>query len=692
MGSLLALDSDIVYNVLNQLNSYPTTQNRTALKELSTTSKALREACCPLLFGQVRWPHPDKFDDESGLHFFPSELWAYFRHFRLIWPDDWPDANPPRWGDRYYVGGDYHPRHIDKLVDALPSMPVLTSFHINCPFYPPNAILKALVHCPSLRSLTVNDTPLYISMVPTFLPSSFRLEKLVLIPVAEALRVGEGPYDPKYAEIHYYIREYRKKYRNDILARLTAIWFLTQVAKKSITSNPNSPTLPPRSPSLSPSTGGTLRHLEVSGDLCTLESLADVEWDGLEVLVLTGRAPRAQVGHSLPSTPMSPSTTSSYAQGTGYSGYTSTYNGFGGQASGSGNGSSVGFFGMGPQAQTEFIDVIARMPKLKELRLLFAKGRTDQGFRVVPACALLWPPSTSPPNSTGAYFGANGPSSSNLSTDDNGYRTLKGASPHVLSRLKYLAMSNACDFSGVFLYATSLERLAISAIIDHPRVPIALGRQDIDMVLNELNRGGGRGLKLLRIMIEDKVNPEMCRAIAELCPRLESLEIELCGYHDGKSIYAWEEFTSAFLPIQTTLHNLRLCIQFPEYDESDPFEPWRVARKECAMFLARRFPTLKRVGFEYRKRTGTHRYEDSWLEWDIERKAVHGSQQLHGLHDAQIELFELEPSWYPFPEVWFPVTLPFSFPSSTSISTSLSTPSSSTPLATIQGQGGPLQL
>jgi hypothetical protein len=58
-------------------------------------------------------------------------------------------------------------------------------------------------------------------------------------------------------------------------------------------------------------------------------------------------------------------------------------------------------------------------------------------------------------------------------------------------------------------------------------------------------------------------------------------------------------------------------------------------------------PTLQRVGFEYRKRTGTHRYEDGWLEWDVVRGGRDG-----------LQLHELTGSWYPFPEVWFPVSLP----------------------------------
>lgn len=110
---------------------------------------------------------------------------------------------------------------------------------------------------------------------------------------------------------------------------------------------------------------------------------------------------------------------------------------------------------------------------------------------------------------------------------------------------------------------------------------------------------------------------------------------------------SWQdEYAAAFAPL-LSLRELRICVQFPEFDEMDKFEPWRAARRECAHYLAARIRTLRRIGFEYRKRTGTHRFEDSWLEFDIEFNERLGT----------VELFEVGPSWYPFPEVWFPVPL-----------------------------------
>lgn len=525
------LDPDTLFAVINEVALF---RDWTTLLSFSSTCSAIRSAWLPYIFADVRWPHASKHNDSDGLEFFPEPLWKHFRRLSLIWPDHWPDSSPPLWGDKYYVGGDYHPRHLDKLVSALSRMSALTSFYANCPFYPPSSVLNALIRCPSIREISVADTPLYVSMIPN-VPADCKLETISIVPVAEALRVGEGPYEPKYHEVTYYIREYRKKYKNDILARFAATAILFRVGKAS-----------------------SLRRVQVSGDLCTLDELAEHDWPNLDTLILTGHAPRLH------------STT------------------------------------------TELVDVLVKMPKLTELRLLFATTKGDASFRVVPQQV-----------------------------------SAKGNDASVFRQLKHLALSNACKLSGVFRYTAALERLAVCAIIDHPWVPIALSRSDVDGMLKDMAvESETSKLKRLRIMVEDKVSPELCRDICMQCPVLEALEVEICGYHDGKPVFAWSEFSAAFSTLAHIRH-LRICIQFPEFDETDVSEPWRSARKECAVFLASHMPTLQRVGFEYRKRTGTHRYEDGWLEWDIVRGGREG-----------LQLFELTGSWYPFPEVWFPVSLP----------------------------------
>ena len=75
----------------------------------------------------------------------------------------------------------------------------------------------------------------------------------------------------------------------------------------------------------------------------------------------------------------------------------------------------------------------------------------------------------------------------------------------------------------------------------------------------------------------------------------------------------------------------------------------RSNRERCAKFLATRLPTLKKVGLQYRTRTGDYRSEDRWLDYRIERS---------GDGTGAIYLHELGQTWYPFPEVWKPV--PFS--------------------------------
>ncbi|KAG6889560.1 hypothetical protein C0995_016687 [Termitomyces sp. Mi166 len=607
---MTVINSDVSYALVKEAIALYRTTDLDVVLSLASTCRVIRQAALSVLFAQVHWPHGNKHDEESGLHFFPATLWPYFKSFQLIWPEDWPEATPPRWGDRYYVGGDYNPRHIDKLVAALPAMSSLSSFYLSCPFYPPNSLLNALIQCRSLRDLSINETPLSISMSPR-VPNEFHLDRLSIVPVAEAVRVGDGPFDRRYTERTYYVREYRKKYKNDVLARGATTAFLFDVGKTAY-----------------------LRHVQLSTDLCSLQALAEHHWPVLDTLILTGHAQR-------------------------------------------GNG--------------ELLDVIAKMPALCELRLLFAKRRGELGLRILP--------------------------------EDAPSPTANGTPPTVLRQLRHLAVSNACNLDNVFQYTTSLERLAILAIIDQPRVSIALSRADIDRILGDLAVGHGTHmvqsrLRRLRIMIEDKVNPDLCSAIAARCPNLEALEIELCGYHDGKSIHAWvscpskppppplpppsylspsllsssshpqstcgsrscsacaskEEFSDALAPM-SRIRELRLCIQFPEFDEMDPYEPWRAARQECARFLAARMQRLQRVGFEYRKRTGTHRFEDNWLEFEFEREGEGDGESERdgegrgGLREGEregregpgrrgtgvVSLRECGPTWYPFPEVWIPV-------------------------------------
>ena len=73
-----------------------------------------------------------------------------------------------------------------------------------------------------------------------------------------------------------------------------------------------------------------------------------------------------------------------------------------------------------------------------------------------------------------------------------------------------------------------------------------------------------------------------------------------------------------------------------------PGECVRANRRICAMSLAARLPTLRKVGLQYRIRTGDYQSEDRWLDYRIERDSLEGKIYLH----------ELGQTWYPFPEVW----------------------------------------
>ena len=67
-----------------------------------------------------------------------------------------------------------------------------------------------------------------------------------------------------------------------------------------------------------------------------------------------------------------------------------------------------------------------------------------------------------------------------------------------------------------------------------------------------------------------------------------------------------------------------------------------------------RVPTLQRIGFEYRRRTAVVRYEDRWVDWEIERRpaiATSGTSHETDL-ESDVTLWELRETWYVFPEVW----------------------------------------
>lgn len=360
------------------------------------------------------------------------------RSFHLDWPEHWPDSSPPRWGTKGPFGnGVYHPKHLDKVELALPKMNRIHSFQITCPFYPPTSLLTALVGCSNIKDLKVIDTPLYTDVIPV-IPRDFNLESFSLTAVGEALRVGEGPFDPKYRNIAYFSREYRKKHFNDIHGRFASIRYLFQLTRAN-----------------------NLRKLQLSGGSITLFDLAEHEWPNLNTLVLTGTPP------------------------------------------------------VGGGAIARLVDVIAGMPKLFDLRLLFAKTSRYQAFEILPPPPLL-------PETNLLHF-----------PDDND--RFKNSN-QVFSQITHLAVSNACNLQNTFQHVPNLERLVISAIAEHPRMPIACNMLEIAGVLDDIILGGGNThLKQVRLIMEDSIPISLLKKMGDNYPLLEFVEVELCQYQELSS-------------------------------------------------------------------------------------------------------------------------------------------------------------
>ncbi|KAL0959353.1 hypothetical protein HGRIS_014610 [Hohenbuehelia grisea] len=277
--------------------------------------------------------------------------------------------------------------------------------------------------------------------------------------------------------------------------------------------------------------------------------------------------------------------------------------------------------------KAELADVVGAMPVLTELRVLFSPRQSNESL--IPI----------------------------LPTSPSG-KTVLGATSAVFSRLKSLAMSNTCNIKGVLVHTPSLERLAICALFNHPRVPTALNVGDVNGLLDDIREGGfGARLRHLRVMIEYGVSKELCQRVAELCPNLLDLEIEQCGYQaaggdDSESSLGYADALAGLTRIQ----QLRVGIPFrrqeasadgqsdsdSDEEQDQGGEAWRIERRNGAQVFAARFPALQSIGFEHRGPIypGSHRYVDEWLDFEVLREP------------EGVELVEAERSWYNYPETW----------------------------------------
>jgi hypothetical protein len=73
------LNLDILYEIVDQVSGFDCKNRRAILLSLALTCRDVNNSIRPILFHRVNWPHPDKFDQESGLLFFPEALWPYFK-------------------------------------------------------------------------------------------------------------------------------------------------------------------------------------------------------------------------------------------------------------------------------------------------------------------------------------------------------------------------------------------------------------------------------------------------------------------------------------------------------------------------------------------------------------------------------------------------------------------------------------
>ncbi|KAF9531409.1 hypothetical protein CPB83DRAFT_761305 [Crepidotus variabilis] len=488
------------------------------MSRLGSTCSELNIATRPNLFRDVRWPHRrlSKVDSPKALPFLPETTWSLIHDLHFDWPEEWPDmlTNPAETD---------HPDIFKRLDEALPKIPNLKVFSCTIPFDPPRRTLNILFEYTAVQHLRMIDTPL--TKTP-LLNEPHKVEALTLVPVAEAMRMGEGPFNGKMREMQYFSRPYRQQHRG------VAMWFAGEIYLKDFRH---------------------VKYLQVSLQFVWhLGSLSSEPWPELETLILTGTCGAKNIG--------------------------------------------------------SMIDVVYTMPKLRDLRILLAKKI------------------------------GHGPDDDRMS--DHHIRK-----PTILSSIKSLSLSNSYGTEIFLRNASSVERLSISAILKHPQIPIGMKSSELDKALKDLEiSGGNKSLKKIRLMTEDELTVAFFRKLGQLCPNLEFVEIERCGYQEGEVGFEWSDYGEVFSEYRY-LQELRIGIPFADCEEdctahSDHKECIRSDRQDFAIHLASWVPTLLYVGFEYRTRTGKYRKEDRWLDYEI----IRSSKRIH--------LTELAPTWYEIPEVW----------------------------------------
>lgn len=80
----MPLEPHKILPVVEDLAAVRIGENIATLAALAATNSELRQLCLPYLFSRVRWPHPTKYDEEIGLHFFPESLWPLFKQVAML--------------------------------------------------------------------------------------------------------------------------------------------------------------------------------------------------------------------------------------------------------------------------------------------------------------------------------------------------------------------------------------------------------------------------------------------------------------------------------------------------------------------------------------------------------------------------------------------------------------------------------
>ncbi|KAI0047894.1 hypothetical protein FA95DRAFT_1491867 [Auriscalpium vulgare] len=551
---MASLNGDILHLVALEIYGGSWGSDRIpTLANFAAVSRDVRTAVLPLLFRKVSWPHRRKVDDLQGLHFFPEALWP---HFSMT------SALTPLPCSRHFVF-DWPHEWLDRFP---PKYGDYGSDPYSRNYYAPRHLEPLLNALPTLQ-LT------HVTLRCPFVPPIALVSALLKCPTLHTLSCEDTPLDcplptqafPALTTLALVAVGEGLRIGDGKVDPRIADRFLWVRAWKNRYRARRELRLPMEAWTamlLLARHASRLRTMQLSGDLCDPGRLAACHWPELHTFILTGHVP----GPPYDSAPLSVA--------------------------------------------------LARMPRVRDVRLLLAKSPDKRLLNVLPP---------------------------------------ESSADMLPSTLTHFAVSTACALDrGLLARGPGLSSVAIVSIMDFPRLPIALSLAEAANLITDLSSGASP--RQLRIMIEDKLAPDFCAYLSTRLPLLEELEIEVCGYHDGKPAYEWHEFAQALAPL-THLRSLRICIQFPEFDDVGVGAPWWDVRAACAAVLVEQLPTLHRVGLEYRERTGTHKYQDSWLEFDVVRKAsapAAGAVLVDGSKEV-VDKVVLEPQptrCYEFPEVW----------------------------------------